>query len=127
MRELTQLHYAAFHMPEWTLRPNAERIRNNTSLQVEIATHAHKLLHFMTSPVPVPSRETLTFVAERLPEDLDIITGIDKYCFLVEASNRHPRAKDVDRALGELSIHAMREQIPWIVDGLPEQQRRYFI
>lgn len=121
------LHYAAWQMPEWTLRPEAEAVRENSSLKVEIARQADRLLHYMTSPVPVPSPRTLDFVAERLPEGLDIISGIDKYCFLVEAANRHPKTKCVDKQLGELSIFAMREQIPYIVDGLPAEQRRYFV
>lgn len=121
------IHHTLNYEREWLTRPEGEALRENPSLKVKIARTAHNLLHYMTSPVPVPSVHTLQYVAPRMPEDLDILSGIDKYCSLVEAASRHPKAKYVEKQLGELSIQALRDQIPYIIDGLPNEQRRYFV
>ena len=121
-------HHACNFEKEWSVRPDALAIRENPSLIAHnMARSAHNLLHYMTAPVPVPGIHTLKFVAQRLDSGLDVITGIDKYSTLVELSLRHPKTKCVDRRLGELSVEAMRAQIPYIVDGLPNEQRRYFV
>ena len=127
MKNRFDCHHTLHDRVSWEARPQAESLRENTSLKVQMARTAHNLLHYMTAPVPVPSIYTLDFVSKRMPQGLDIISGIDRYSTLVEASLRHPKAKDVEKQLGELSIHALREQIPYIVDGLPNEQRRHFV
>ena len=127
MRRFDDIHHTLHDRVSWEARPEAEALRENPSLKVQLARTAHNLLHHMTAHVPVPSIYTLSFVAPRLERGLDIISGIDRYCTLVEAANRHPKAKPVERKLGELSIEAVRAQIPYIVDGLPNEQRRYFV
>ena len=121
-------HHACSFEREWSVRPEAMAIRENTSLIAHnLARTAHNLLHYMTAPVPVPGIHTLNFVAHRLENGLDVVSGIDRYSTLVELSLRNPKTKYVDRKLGELSVEAMRAQIPFIVDGLPNEQRRIFV
>ena len=86
----------------------------------DMGRKAHDLLHYMTAPVPVPSMHTLQYVANRLPSGLDVISGIDTYSSLVEQAIKHPKAKYIEKELGLLSIQAIRAQIPYIEDGLPE-------
>lgn len=127
MKDRFDCHHTLHSAVEWTARPQAEALRENPSLKVTMARSAHNLLHYMTAPVPVPGIHTLDFVARRMDTGLDILSGIDQYSTLVEASLKHPKAKYVEKALGELSIQALRAQIPYITDGLPNEQRRYFV
>lgn len=117
-------HHLAHDRISWSARSQGLDIRNNSSMIARRMPRAeHELLHFMTAPVPVPGFHTLKYVAERLPSGLDVISGIDTYSSLVEESSRHPKAKYVERRLAELSIEAMRGQIPYLRELLPSKRR----
>lgn len=117
-------HHTCHDRVAWEARPEALAIRENTSMIAQgMARSAHDLLHYMTAPVPPPSYHTLQYVANRLPSGLDVISGIDTYSKLVEEAGKHPKAKYVEKALGELSIQALRAQLPYIQEGLPSTRR----
>ena len=117
-------HHTAFNSREWSLRPQGKAIRENPSMIArQLARETHELLHAMNSPVPVPDYNTLQYVASRLPSGLEVIQGIDTYSKLVQESIRRPKAKDIDRQLGELSIEALQNQKLYIKDGMPSIRR----
>src|SRR5690606_3618375 len=105
-------------------RPESLAIRESDSMiAYGMGRKAHELLHHMTAHVPVPGIHVLQYVANRFPSGLDVISGIDTYSSLVEQAGKHPKAKYVEKELGQLSIQAMRAQIPYIKDGLPSTGR----
>lgn len=94
-------------------------IRENPSMIAHgMAIPAHDELHNNCSAVPPISYYSALRVANQLPVGLFVLDGIDQFCSLVEASNKHPKAKRCEIALGELAIETLREQIPYIKEGL---------
>ena len=116
------LHHPFHYKQEWLLRPQAEFIRN-TIVARNLARTAHNALHAECTPVPVPGYHTLFRVARRLPSGLDVFEGIDAYCGLVEESNEHPNIKPIEINLNNLSIEAIRAQLPLLHDGMPSTRR----
>lgn len=124
MRINYDAHHTCHDRLSWEARPEGRAIRENDSMIAHgMGRKAHELLHYMTAPVPPPSLHTLQYVANRLPSGLDVISGIDAYSSLVEQASKHPKAKFVEKELGQLSVQALRAQIPYIEDGLPSTRR----
>lgn len=117
-------HHLCNYAKEWSARPEGLAIRtNNSMIARNMGRVAHELCHYMTAPVPVPEYHSLRYVSQRLPSGLEVLSGIDTYSSLLEEASRHPRAKFVDKQLNELSISAMRAQIPYIKDGMPSKRK----
>lgn len=117
-------HHTCHDSMSWEARLESLAIRENSSMiAYGMGRKAHELLHYMTAAVPVPNVHTLQYVASRLPSGLDVINGIDAYSSLVEQAGKHPKAKYVEKELGQLSIQAMQAQKPYILDGLPSARR----
>lgn len=111
-------HHLMHFRKEWIVRPQAEYIRDQM-IAHGLARTAHNALHAECGAVPVPGYHTLQRVARQLKPGLDIYERIDDYCDLVEESNRHPRIKPLEIDLNNISIEALRLQIPFLIDGLP--------
>lgn len=121
-RHEIQLHHIAHDRTSWQARPQARDIRNNPGLHAYMYDEPHRELHRNTGIVPPPDYDSLIYVSNRLYEGRDPIKGIDEYCkYLEEAVNR-PNIKPLVKKLGLLSIESMREQIPYILDGLAKER-----
>lgn len=120
-------HHTCHDRVSWEARPESLAIRENDSMIAHgMGRKAHELLHYMTAAVPVPNIHTLQYVANRLPSGLDVISGIDSYSSLVEQAGKHPKAKYIEKELGELSIQAMRAQLPYLQEFELTNKRRIF-
>lgn len=79
----------------------------------------HDELHKYTSPVPLLGYQALVAVASNMQTRYDdIFDGIDDFSMAVEESNRHPKALPRDRELGQHVIECVRDQIPYLREGL---------
>lgn len=116
----------------------AERVHANTYKEAQyirelliarkLPRDIHEELHAHTSPVPLLGYHTLRRVARDLdPYYPQIQDGIDDWCFAVERSNEHPKAKPMEIKLGELAIETVREQLPFLDEGLPRKPKLYLI
>jgi len=95
-------------------------IRENPSMIAHgMARVVHNLLHSELPPVPLLSYHTALRVANRLPRDLDIFEGIDEFSRIVEQSARHPKIKPLEIDIDALAVRVLREQIPYIREGMP--------
>ena len=122
MTERRDRHHLLHDRVSWEARSHSAVVRNNNSLIAhDMLRLDHELLHRETAHIPVPGINTLIYLASNLESSLPALKGIDRYSHLVEESLRNPRTKDVERQLGELSIQAMRAQIPYVKQG----QRRF--
>lgn len=117
-------HHLLHYRREWTLRPEAESIRDNDSMIAHgLSRAAHKLLHFMNAPVPVPDYHTLLYVANRLPSGLNVVQGVDTYSSLVEEAVARPNVKYIDRQLGLLSVAAIQGQKSYLSEEMLAAKR----
>lgn len=83
----------------------------------------HNLLHENEAPVPVPEYHSLVHVYGNLSKGLDVFTAIDKYCLLLDRANKHPKIKPLEIQLNDLSILAVRNQLPYLRDGMSRRSR----
>lgn len=95
-------------------------LRENPSLIAHrLARSAHNLLHLNTADVPLLSYHTALYATSRLDRDLGVLDGIDALSKLVEQSAERPKIKPLEIDQDALAIRALREQIPYIKEGLP--------
>jgi hypothetical protein len=102
--------------------PQSAYIRN-AMLVRDMPRHLHELLHRNTSPIPLLGYYALQRVARDMqPYYENPLESIDDFSFAVDLANKHPKAKRVERMLGELTVETVREQIPFIRRALYERE-----
>ena len=82
----------------------------------------HTLLHDQESPVPVPEHRSLLHVYQNLSAGLNVYKAIDKYCILLDRASRSPEGTPIEIQLNNLSIEAVRNQLPYLRDGMGRRQ-----
>lgn len=116
------VHHLAHDRLSWESRPEGAYVRG-VLLAKDMARSAHNLLHAETGAVPVPLYHSLQFVANRLLPTSNIYTDVDEYCRLLEQANKRAKCGSIEVGVNQLSIEALRTQIPYLLDGLPSSRR----
>jgi hypothetical protein len=85
---------------------------------------AHKELHRHCPAVPVLGHIALfrtlrAFEVERG----DTFQTLDNLCFAIEEANNSPKAHQLERAMGDIAIDALRLQIPFLRQGIVSDER----
>lgn len=115
-------HRMLYHEREWDVsgigRDVSRRIVAHGMSKV-----VHTLLHEQESPVPVPQHHSLLHVYQNLSAGLGVYQAIDKYCILLDRANRHQDVRSIEIQLNNLSIEAVRNQLPYLRDGMGRSQR----
>ncbi len=104
-------HHTLHSRRDWLVRPEGKYLRNNM-IAHGLHRATHNLIHELCPQVPTPQYHTLAHVANDFERGLPILDGIDQYCDLVDESSRHYKCNPIERALNDLSIEALRMQIP---------------
>lgn len=112
-------HHVLHYRQEWTLRPNAERLRESPPLIPEIPREIHNEIHANTPAVPLLGHHALLHTAKFYrPIPYDTLGSMDNLMFAMEEAARHERAHPIERDLAELAIQAVDLQRPYIREGL---------
>lgn len=115
----TDRHHILHLRQEWTLRSNAERLRESPPLVPEIPRDIHEEIHANVPPVPLLGHHALAHIVKAYePVRGDTLTSMDNLLFAMEAAARHERAHPIERNLAELAIQAVDLQRPYIREGL---------
>jgi hypothetical protein len=117
-------HHVLFDRAAWRSSDVRRDLREDRWLIPPITRDAHQELHKAVAIVPALDWNTLARVRrdfESTPGDF--IRSIGDFCISLEESLRHPRETELQRALGELTIQALEEQIPFIEEGLMWRRR----
>lgn len=109
--EQMDVHHDVFRRQEWTLRPQAEAIRESPGLKVRLARSDHEWLHTKVEPIPLLGYHALLCV-NRYYEDApgDTLQSMDNLLFAINKANHEPKAKPIERSLGELTMQAFEEE-----------------
>lgn len=107
-------HHILFQRQEWTLRPEAEELRNTSTLIPELDYDAHNALHRECSFVPTLGFYTLRHVIREFEEGRNTMQSMDRLMRSIEDAARHPRATEIEQAIAELAVHAIDIQRPYI-------------
>lgn len=114
----THGHHVVHPMREWTLRPEATKIRQTPSLIVDMGHELHNRLHRGSSPIPLLGYHALQVVSREFEPTDDPLETIDALQDAIENAARHPRAYQVERGVARLAIDAIEMQRPFIQEAL---------
>ena len=116
-------HHLFHERVRWNQYEAGRAIRESTIAR-GLGRAAHELLHAETAAVPVPSYHSLIRIASEMDKHYqNPLKGVDDYSFAVELANKHPKVKDVEIELNNLSVRALRAQLPYLSDLLPKNVR----
>lgn len=92
---------------EWTLRPNARKLREAPGLVPVIDRELHEEIHRSCPPIPLLGHHALQTVAREFQPHPDTLVSIDNLLFAIEAAGRHPKAHPVELELSSIAIQAI--------------------
>ena len=123
MRAVRDDHHLFHERVRWEQYEAAKAIRESTIAR-GLGRSAHELLHAETAAVPVPNYHSLLRIAGQMESYYqNPLEGIDDYTRAVDMANKHPKIKDIEVEINNLSILALRAQIPYLKDLLPKNVR----
>lgn len=94
-------------------------LRRNYWLMPPMEDAPHIALHKEISTVPLLDPHTAMRVhREFQPVQEDYVASIWAYIRCIDRAIRHPRAGELERRLGELTMFAVERQVPFIKEGL---------
>lgn len=114
-------HHGLYTRATWESQSSTKMLRNNQWLIMPLDEQTHRALQDEIPVVPVLGHNT----AQAVLRDFEPVAGnyIASMFALMGTINevgKHPRARPIERELGELTINALELQIPYIQDGLVE-------
>ena len=116
-------HHLFHERVRWEQYEAGKAIRESTIAR-GLGRSAHELLHAETAAVPVPNYHSLLRIAGQMESYYqNPLEGIDDYTRAVDMANKHPRAKDIEKEVNNLSVRALRAQIPYLKELLPKNVR----
>lgn len=114
-------HHLNFPRTIHEAQPQLAMIRGHNGLIVPLDLDTHEALHRTIAVVPAMSH----YMAQRAFRgfidygyDDNYINNIGNLQKGIEEAMRHPRASEIERALGSLTIQALDEQKPFVKYGL---------
>lgn len=103
---------------EWSLRPQAAKLRGTPSLIPRIDREIHEEIHRECPPVPLLGVYALRGTLERFVPTHDTLKDMDNLMSAIESSSRHRMVHPIERDLAGLAIEAIDMQRPYIMDGI---------
>lgn len=104
---------------------DTKRLRENRWLIVPIDMDVHDEKHDAISTVPLLDHFTARRVRATFePTVNDHLGSVVALMFSIEEALKHPKSTELQKRLGELTVHALDIQLPYLRRGLiPEDQR----
>ena len=96
-------------------------LRYDCGLIARIDRDSHDEIHETITSVPPPNHYmAMTALARLMPiqDKSDVLAMSDQFMFAIQESCKHPRANELDKALGQLVISSVYHQRPFIAEGL---------
>lgn len=113
-------HHILHYRREWTLRPPAQKIRENHNLIPRIDRQAHVEIHRECPPVPLLGYHALQRTVKLWEPAGGTIKSLDSLCSAIDASASNSLSHPLERELAYLTIEALELQRPFLVDALKE-------
>lgn len=103
-------HHLLFPRAEWSLRPNALKLRGSSSLIMPIEKTSHMELHRVCPPVPALGHYALERTVRLYEPQNDYIDSLENLMSSIEASADAPKAHDNEKELALLTVDALDYQ-----------------
>lgn len=119
-RKIHEDHHVLFHRSQHESNEDSKWVRRNAGLLVPMDIDVHDELHAKTPGVPPLDIYMVRRVKSIMRKNLtpDPIRNIDTYCWAIEEAMGHPKAYEVEKAVGNAAIQAVRMQLPFIREGI---------
>jgi hypothetical protein len=114
----SNLHHIMEERAPWTSSPNAIFLRQNPILIPRMEIQTHNELHKHCPEVPLLGRYALQSVVNEFVPTSDTLTSLDELLMCIEHATRHPRAHNIERELGQLTMSALELQKPYLTYGI---------
>lgn len=111
-------HHIMWPRQEHSLRPAGLRLRVTPSLVPKIDREVHTELHRLTPPVPALGYHALNILKRDFQPEGDTIDDLDQLMRRIEEALKRPRAHEIEREMGALTIMALELQKPFIEYGI---------
>lgn len=111
-------HHILHNRQEWSLRPEAQYIREHPSLIPRIPREVHEELHKACPPVPLLGFYALKRTVKMWTPDNFTLASIDNLQFAIEDAAKHEKSHEIESQLAYLAIEALELQKPFIREGL---------
>lgn len=99
---------------DWELRKEGLYLREHPSLKVKIEQSIHRELHRDCPEIGTIGRFALSRVAASYQPGDDTLASVDNLSFAIEEAHKHPKTHRIERLRGELTVAALRTQIPFL-------------
>lgn len=114
-------HHGLYTKSTWESQSSTKMLRNNQWLIMPLDEQVHRALQDEIPVVPVLGHNT----AQKVLRDFEPVAGnyiASMFALMgtINEAGKHPRARPIERELGQLTINALELQIPYIQDGLVE-------
>lgn len=116
-------HHIMHYRQEWSLRPEARKIREHPSLVPHIPREIHEDIHKYCPPVPMLGYHALKRTGALWHPQRDTIASMDDLAFAIGEAISDPRTHPLEQQLGRLTIKAMLLQIPFLQDAIIPNER----
>lgn len=116
-------HHTLFYKAEWSARPDAKYVRQERWLIPPLDVDAHDELHRSVQYVPTLGKHMMALVKrDYIPLKGDYIGSLEELMFTLDEVSRDHRVTELEAAVGQLTIQALEQQLPYIRDGLILEQ-----
>lgn len=111
-------HHILHNRQEWTLRPDAKKLRNTESLVPLITRETHVAIHRHCPPVPLLGFHALRRTLKYFEPDDDTLGTVDRLMQSIEIAVNDPRTHPIEKQLAQLAVWAIDLQRPFLRDEL---------
>lgn len=110
-------HHLLHDRVSWESRDTGKLIRRNRGLIVPLESDNHAELHRQTPVVPLLGYHALYRVArEYRSSGNNYLKNIELLQFAIEEAGSSPKSHEVERQVGQLAIHVLDLEKPFVAD-----------
>lgn len=112
-------HHVLFEAKLWQAHDVNKQLRNKPGLIIPIRHDVHDELHkeIACQPVP-PYRQGQAVLGIYRDNPDDHIKSVYNLMRAFEIATLHPRVREAERSIGQLAIHTLEMQLPFIREGI---------
>lgn len=117
-------HHTLFNRAAWESHEATKSLRNNRWLIPPLECQVERQIHADIAVVPLLDPVTAIHVRQDFqPVEGNFVASMYSYIRSVENAIRHPKSSALQKTLGALSAQAVELQIPYVEEGLIEDDR----
>lgn len=112
--ERTDRHHLLFDSASWESRATSKLLRRDKSLIIPLERTVHEELHKEVALVPLLGHYAIQDVANTYKPGKNYLHSVENLQRSIEQAGNKPKAHQLERDLGELTIYALDLQKPYL-------------